>query len=48
MVRQAPKLTFSTNNARSEELAAKATFKDPWKRGQRCIIPATSFDEPKW
>jgi putative SOS response-associated peptidase YedK len=43
-----PKLTFSTNNARSEELAAKATFKDPWKRGQRCIIPATSFDDPNW
>jgi len=42
------KLTFSTNNARSEELASKATFKDPWKRGQRCIIPATSFDEPNW
>jgi putative SOS response-associated peptidase YedK len=45
---KAPKLTYSTNNARSEELAAKATFKDPWKRGQRCIIPATSFDEPNW
>lgn len=43
-----PKLTYSTNNARSEELAAKATFRDPWKRGQRCIIPAVSFDEPNW
>ncbi|SCK49312.1 Putative SOS response-associated peptidase YedK [Variovorax sp. HW608] len=43
-----PKLTFSTNNARSEELASKPTFKDPWKRGQRCIIPASSFDEPYW
>jgi putative SOS response-associated peptidase YedK len=43
-----PKLTFSTNNARSEELTNKATFKDPWKRGQRCIIPAESFDEPNW
>jgi len=42
------KLTYSTNNARSEELAGKATFKDPWKRGQRCIIPALSFDEPNW
>lgn len=39
---------FSTNNARSEELAAKATFKDPWRRGQRCIIPAATFDEPNW
>lgn len=43
-----PKLAYSTNNARSEELAAKATFRDPWKRGQRCIIPALSFDEPNW
>jgi putative SOS response-associated peptidase YedK len=43
-----PKLTYSTNNARSEELAAKATFKHPWARGQRCIIPAQTFDEPNW
>ena len=42
------KLTYSTNNARSEELAAKATFRDPWKRGQRCLIPALWFDEPNW
>lgn len=45
---KAPKLAYSTSNARSEELAAKATFKHPWARGQRCIIPATSFDEPNW
>ena len=43
-----PKLPYSTNNARSEELASKASFKDPWARGQRCIIPAESFDEPCW
>jgi putative SOS response-associated peptidase YedK len=43
-----PKLTYSTNNARSEEMAAKATFKHPWARGQRCVIPAVSFDEPNW
>lgn len=42
------KLTYSTNNARSEELAAKATYKQPWAKGQRCIIPARSFDEPCW
>lgn len=41
-------LAYSTNNARSEELASKATFKQPWARGQRCIIPAASFDEPNW
>jgi putative SOS response-associated peptidase YedK len=43
-----PKLKYPTNNARSEELEAKASYKDPWKRGQRCIIPASSFDEPNW
>jgi putative SOS response-associated peptidase YedK len=43
-----PTLKFPTNNARSEELAQKASYKDPWKRGQRCIIPAVTFDEPNW
>ena len=43
-----PKLKFPTNNARSEELEAKASYKDPWRRGQRCIIPASTFDEPNW
>ena len=42
------KVPYSTNNARSEELTDKATFKHPWSRGQRCIIPALSFDEPNW
>lgn len=41
-------LPYSTNNARYEELAAKASFKQPWARGQRCIIPAEWFDEPCW
>ncbi len=45
---KSPKLTYSTSNARSEELSAKATFKHPWARAQRCIIPAASFDEPNW
>lgn len=42
------KLKYPTNNARSEELAQKASYKHPWARGQRCIIPATTFDEPNW
>lgn len=42
------RLKFSTNNARSEELEKKPTFKLPWVRGQRCVIPALSFDEPNW
>jgi putative SOS response-associated peptidase YedK len=41
-------LPCSTNNARSEELAIKPSYKQPWARGQRCIIPAESFDEPCW
>ena len=43
-----PQLTYATNNARFEELSAKASYKQPWARGQRCIIPALSFDEPCW
>ena len=42
------KLPYATVNARSEELEAKASYKHPWARGQRCIIPADSFDEPNW
>ena len=42
------KLPYSTNNARAEELAAKASYKQPWARGQRCVIPAEHFDEPCW
>ncbi|RYF72510.1 MAG: DUF159 family protein [Comamonadaceae bacterium] len=39
---------LSTVNARSEEVLSKPTYRDAWKRGQRCIIPAASFDEPNW
>jgi putative SOS response-associated peptidase YedK len=42
------KLTYSTNNARFEEIASKASFKHSWQYGKRCIIPAVSFDEPNW
>lgn len=45
---KAAKLPYATNNARSEELEAKASYKQPWARGQRCIIPAQDFDEPCW
>ena len=37
-----------TNNARSETVASKPTFRGPWERGQRCLIPADSFLEPNW
>ena len=42
------KLSYQTNNARSEELAQKASYRAPWQRGQRCVIPAWLFDEPCW
>ncbi len=42
------KLAYSTNNARYEEIAAKASFKQSWQHGKRCIIPAWTFDEPNW
>ena len=41
-------LKYATNNARSEKLASKTSFKGPWAKGQRCIIPAVTFDEPNW
>ena len=43
-------LKYSTNNARIEGIldGSSATFRDAWKRTQRCIIPAQSFDEPNW
>jgi len=43
-----PKLSYQTNNARSEELSQKASYRGPWQRGQRCVIPAWVFDEPCW
>ncbi len=42
------KLPYPTCNARSEELSAKASYKQPWARSQRCIVPAESFFEPCW
>jgi putative SOS response-associated peptidase YedK len=42
------KLSYPTSNARSEELSAKASYKQPWARGQRCIVPALAFYEPNW
>lgn len=37
-----------TNNARYEELEQKKTFRGLWERGQRCLIPATWYQEPCW
>lgn len=41
-------LKYSTNNARSEEITEKASYKEAWAKGQRCLIRAADFDEPNW
>lgn len=41
-------LKYSTFNARMETVPTTASFRDAWKRGQRCIVPADSYDEPCW
>ena len=41
-------LSYSTNNARFEELERKASYKQPWQKGQRCLIPVDHFWEPCW
>jgi putative SOS response-associated peptidase YedK len=45
---KSPKLTYSTNNARFEGVPTAASYRQPWARGQRCIIPADVFWEPCW
>ncbi|MGD8567868.1 MAG: SOS response-associated peptidase [Gammaproteobacteria bacterium] len=40
---QVPK--YSTANAKAETVATTKSYQQAWKRGQRCLIPATGFYE---
>jgi putative SOS response-associated peptidase YedK len=42
------KIARQTYNSRSETASAKPSFREAWKRGQHCIIPAQAFYEPDW
>ena len=40
------KIVRSTYNARSETVGDKPSFRDAWRRGQLCIVPASEIYEP--
>lgn len=46
----AKELTYGrrTYNARSETVATLPSFREAWKRGQRCIVPAEAIFEPSY
>lgn len=37
-----------TYNSRSETASKLSSFRDAWRRGQHCIIPAEAIYEPDW
>lgn len=43
-----PALAKRTYNARVETAHDKSNFKDAWRKGQRCIIPAECIFEANW
>ena len=45
---QDTRIARHTFNARSETVAEKPSFRDAWRKGQHCIIPADAVFEPDW
>ena len=39
---------FSTMNARAETIATLRSYAQPWRDGQRCLVPLTGFYEPNY
>lgn len=37
-----------TNNARAESIAGRPTYREAWRQGRRCLIPAAWYQEPNW
>ena len=42
------KFARRTYNARSETAATLPSFRDAWRKGHKCIIPAEAIYEPDW
>ena len=42
------KIARNTFNARSETVAEKPSYRDAWRAGRRCVIPADAIYEPDW
>jgi putative SOS response-associated peptidase YedK len=42
------KLGLKTYNARCETVAQKPSYRDAWRLGQHCIVPADAIFEPDW
>lgn len=43
-----PEKRYQTNNARIESISEKPTYRQAWRNGQRCLVPATWYAEPNW